>query len=100
MTECIICIIFVTTMLLSIVFLITKIKDDFLSACVRKVWCIRAVHNIILTVIHICGEENINADILSRYFFYKDKVNAKVKKIMQCQWVYPCSNLMLPVFSI
>ena len=77
-----------------------KIKDEFLSACFWTAWYICGVNNINLTVKFMCGEKNIYADILSQWFFHKNKVDMNVKELLRCQLVYPYSNLMLPVFSI
>ena len=77
-----------------------KIKDDFLSACVRTAWYVCPMNNINLIVKHIRGEVNTYADILSHWNFYKKKVTVEVKELLQCKWVQPNSNLILPVFSL
>ena len=77
-----------------------KIRDSFLSACVRTVWLLCAEHNIQLIVKHIKGTNNTYADILSRWYYYSNLNTSSVKFLKSCKWFYPNNSLMIPNFEI
>ena len=76
-----------------------KMKDSFLSACVRTVWLLCATYNIQLVVKHIRGINNTFADILSRWDYYRNLNTSSVNFLKSCQWFCPNENFMLPNFE-
>ena len=44
-----------------------KTKDPFLATCARNIWLIAAIFNIEIIVIHVPGQNNHIADLLSRW---------------------------------
>ena len=48
-----------------------KTKNNFKGACLREVWRIVSTNDIFLSCEHIAGEENNQADLLSRAFVSK-----------------------------
>ena len=45
-----------------------KAKNDFMAACLRELWLIASITDMFLLCEHICGEDNNEADTLSRAF--------------------------------
>ena len=45
-----------------------KNKDAILGVCVHNIWLICALHNISLSIVHIKGNLNVKADLLSRLY--------------------------------
>ena len=45
-----------------------KIKDTFMQSVARSIWLVAAVKDIKMDFVHIAGNDNTNADILSRVF--------------------------------
>ena len=44
-----------------------KARDSTLATCTRNIWLLCAMHNIDLLVVHIRGQDNNVADLLSRW---------------------------------
>ena len=64
-----------------------KTKDAILAVCVRNIWLICALYNISLFVVHIKGNLNVKADLLSR--LYSDKpVDQKILKQLQNEYIW------------
>ena len=64
-----------------------KTKDAILAACVRNIWLICALYNISLSVVHIKGNLNVKADLLSR--LYSDKpVDQRLLKQLQIECIW------------
>lgn len=77
-----------------------KTKDSYLGACARSIWLLTAKFNINMTVKHIAGKENVKADMLSRWFHYKNVESSVVRHLKLCtwqdiedQWLYPDFNI-------
>ena len=77
-----------------------KIQDPFLMARVRSVWLICAVNNIKLQVKYIKGENNVYADILSRWQAYCHSNSPDVAILKQCNWFHPQPLSAIPNFHI
>ena len=63
-----------------------KIKDLFLTLCIRKIWLLSAHHGIDLQISHIPGCYNIIADSLSR-IFSTSSVNESILKELRDQYI-------------
>ena len=59
--------------------------DQFLLTVARNVWMLTAIHDIELQVVHIPGQINVKADILSSWFNNIDRYLA-AKQISSCTW--------------
>ena len=77
-----------------------KITDAWLMACVRNVWQFTASYNINLVVKHIAGQENIYADILSRWDKYENIPCVEVKYLQSCCWFKAGADMLYPDFNI
>ena len=77
-----------------------KTKDQYLGACARTIWLLLAKHNIDLTVKHIAGKENHKADILSRWFHYRDINDSLVRDLKTCDWLWVEHDWLYPDFTI
>ena len=52
-----------------------KIKDEFMQGVAKTIWLIGASKDINIKCSHIAGSDNVKADILSRLFEGKNKLN-------------------------
>ena len=77
-----------------------KVRDVWLMACVRNIWQFTASYNIKLEVKHIAGQENVYADILSRWNKYKDIPCVEVKYLKSCDWYNANADMLYPNFDI
>ena len=77
-----------------------KIKDVWLMTCVRNIWQFTATYNIELIVNHIAGQENMYADILSRWDKYVNVSCIEVKYLQSCYWHNANANMLYPDSNI
>ena len=79
-------------------------KNVFLQACLRELWLILAVNNIMLKAAHIPGRENTLADCLSRWHtdamyqsrFHPDHCTLHVHKTRTIQFRQRALEIVLP----
>ena len=75
-------------------------RDPFLAACTRTLWLIKAQYNIIVSVSHIRGKDNVYADILSRWPSMKHTKSPVIHYLRSCTWHTVNTNDLQPDFSI
>ena len=75
-------------------------KDPFLSACARSIWLLKAQHNFNLSLSRISGSTKVDADILSRWPFYKSANNCAAEHLKHCTWLSVDNSELIPDFSI
>ena len=75
-------------------------RDLFLAACARTLWLIKAQFNIIVTVSHIRGKDNIYADILSRWPSMRHGHSPVIQYLKSCTWHNVSIDDLQPNFSI
>ena len=64
-----------------------KTRATFLSACIRHIWFITAVHDIDLQLTHIQGRKNVIADALSRIYSEKG-IPTKTLETLQANYIW------------
>ena len=75
-------------------------RDPFLAACTRTLWLIKAQYNIIVSVSHIRGKDNVYADTLSRWPSMKHTQSPVIQYLRSCTWHTVNTNDLQPDFSI
>ena len=75
-------------------------RDPFLAACARTLWLLKAKFNILVTVSHIRGKDNVYADILSRWPNMKYNGSPVVHYLKSCTWHTVDDHDLQPDFSI
>ena len=75
-------------------------RDPFLAACTRTLWLIKAQYNIMVSVSHIRGKDNVYADILSRWPSMKHTKSPVIHYLKSCTWHTVNTNDLQPDFSI
>ena len=75
-------------------------RDPFLAACARTLWLIKAQFNIIVTVCHIRGKDNVYADILSRWPSMRHGHSPDIQYLKSCTWHNVSIDDLQLIFSI
>ena len=72
-----------------------KARDHILATCVRNIWLLTALYNIIIHITHITGVKNTVADLLSRWGdTHQDHVKLQ-QYVSDPQCILPHMDLML-----
>ena len=64
-----------------------RARDRVLAACARNIWLLAATFNIELIFVHISGQSNKVADLLSRWNITQDPVTKLGKLLQDYVWV-------------
>ena len=75
----------------------SKIRDQFLGACVRNIWFLSATWDIKLDIYHIPGKDNSIADLLTNLYSL-DPVNSKLLPHLHTNYIW--NNIPLKFFNI
>ena len=73
-----------------------KARDPFLGACARNVWYLAALADVTLQYIHVLGENNTVADLLSRWQ-YSDQNMAELKCFIENPVWLPVNIAMMDI---
>ena len=72
-----------------------RARDAIMATCARNIWLLAALYNISLIVVHIEGENNSIADLLSRWNYSEDNIKTLYTFIPQAIWMNNHIDLML-----
>ena len=77
-----------------------KMRNPWLTACIRNTWYFTASYNIDLEVKHILGKLNLHADVLSCWDVFHNQDSTVVKFLKSCEWETACPTMLYPNFNI
>ena len=77
-----------------------RTRDNYLAACARTLWLIKAKYNIKVIVEHIQGTKNIYADTLSRWHHFCNVDNDIVRQLKSCAWIDIQKDSLNPDISV
>ena len=72
------------------------IKDKFMQAVSRSVWLTAAIYDITVKFVHIAGQENQKADLLSRVFQSVANVKELEKQFPNFNWWHVSAAMFYP----
>ena len=72
-----------------------RARDAIMATCARNIWLLTALYNISLSVVHIEGDNNSIADLLSRWNYSEDNIKTLHTFIPRPIWMNTHIDLML-----
>ena len=77
-----------------------KMRDPWLTACVRNIWYFTASYNIDLEDKHLQGKLIFFTDMLSCWDAFQNQDSIVVKFLKSCERENACPTMLYPNFSI